>query len=306
MSERKPGPPAIGMYVTYGLYKIFASLIAALPREVALASGRVIGSLVYYLDGKHRTIALANLARAMGRSLSADERRRTARRSFANFVQSIFDVLKTAAWSQTRLMTIIDVRGGEYLEKAAAGGRGVLLFTAHYGNWEMVVPPVARRIPFHVIARSLDNPLVDRDLEKARIRKGATVVNKFGAGRPILRALIRKSAVGILIDQNVLRREAVFVDFFGSPAATTPALAVFHIRTGATILPMFCEPAPGNRYLMRFGPPVEVPISGDETADVLKITGICTKMIEETIRRNPAFWLWVHKRWQSRPSNEKP
>jgi KDO2-lipid IV(A) lauroyltransferase len=306
MSEHKPFPPAVGMYVSYGLYKIFASLIAVLPRRLILALGRATGSLVYYLDGKHRTIALANLARAMGSSLSADERRRTARRSLANFVQSIFDVLKTATWSQTHLMTIIDIQGGEYLEKAAAGGRGVLLFTAHYGNWEMVVPPVARRIPFHVIARSLDNPLVDRDLEKARIRKGATVVNKFGAGRPILRALARKNAVGILIDQNVLRREAVFVDFFGIPAATTPALAVFHIRTGAAILPMFCEPAQGNRYLMRFGPPVEVSLSGDETADVLKITGICTKMIEETIRRNPAFWLWVHKRWQSRPSNEKP
>ncbi len=306
MSDRLPEPPAVGMYVSYELYKIFASLIAVLPRGLVLALGQAIGSLVYYLDAKHRGIALANLARALGGSLSPDERRRTARRSFANFVQSVFDTLRTAAWSPTRLMTIIDVQGGEHLEKAAAGGRGILLFTAHYGNWEMVVPPVARRVPFHVIARALDNPLVDRDLEKARIRKGAMVVNKFGAGRPILRALARKSAVGILIDQNVLRREAVFVDFFGIPAATTPALAVFHLRTGAPILPMFCEPSPGNRYLMRFGPPVEAPLSGDETADVLKITGICTKMIEETIRRNPAFWLWVHKRWQSRPYDEKP
>jgi len=305
MSERKTGSPAGGTYFSYGLYKIFASAIAALPRGFVLAFGRAVGALIFHLDAKHRTIALDNLARTMGSSLSADERRRTARRSTMNFVRSIFDILKTASWSPARLSSLVDIRGREHLEAAVARGRGVLIFSAHFGNWEMAIAPIAGRIPFHVIARSLDNPFINRDLEGIRTRRGATVVNKFGAGRPILRALERKNAVGIVIDQNVLRREAVFVDFFGIPAATTPALAVFHLRTGAPILPMFCVPAPGNRYLLRFDPPVVVPPSGDETADVLKITGICTKMIEETIRRNPTFWLWVHKRWQSRPHDEK-
>ena len=216
MPENGSGPASVGTTVVYILYKFFAGFIALLPRPLVLACGRGTGILVYYLDARHRNVARANLARGFGESLSARERDTIARRSFANFVRSIFDVLKTAGWSRERLMTIIDVQGGENLDRAAEAGRGVLLFTAHYGNWEMVVPPIARRLPFHVIVRALDNPLIDRDLEKARIRKGATIVNKFGAGRPILRALSRKSAVGILIDQNVLRREAVFVNFFGT------------------------------------------------------------------------------------------
>ena len=116
--------------------------------------------------------------------------------------------------------------------------------------------------------------------------------------------MARKEAVGILIDQNVLRREAVFVDFFGKQAATTPALAFFHLRTGAPIVPMYCLPSPGNRYRFRFEPPVEIALSGEESEDVLKITAVCTKMIEHVIRRQPELWLWIHKRWQSRPLNE--
>jgi Kdo2-lipid IVA lauroyltransferase/acyltransferase len=307
MPERNSAEASVGTYVAYIFYEVFAAAIAVLPRGFVLALGRAVGRLVYHLDGRHRAIASANLTRAFGDTLTAKEREKTALQSFENFVRSIFDALKTAGWSPARLMSIIDVEGYEHLEKAAREGRGVLLFTAHYGNWEMVIPPFAGRIPFHIIARPLDNPLIDRDVLKARSRRGGTIINKFGAGRPILRALGRNEAIGILIDQNVLRREAVFVDFFGTSAATTPALAVFHLRTEAPILPMYCVPSAGNRYRFRIEPPVAIPsTSGDEDADVLKITGICTKMIEETIRRNPSFWLWVHKRWQSRPLNEKP
>jgi KDO2-lipid IV(A) lauroyltransferase len=306
MPERETGGGSTGTYLAYGVYKAFALLLSVLPRGIVLAAGSMLGRLIYYLDGRHRGIALDNLARAFGRSWTAAERKTTALRSFANFIRSVFDALKTAGWTPARLMSVIDVEGYEHLDKAARAGRGVLLFTGHIGNWEMVIPPFAGRIPFHIIARPLDNPLIDQDFLKARSRRGGTIVNKFGAGRPILRALSRNEAVGILIDQNVLRREAVFVDFFGKPAATTPALAVFHLRTGAPILPMVCVPAPGNRYAFRIGPPVEIPPpSGDEDADVLKITAICTKMIEETIRRNPPLWLWVHKRWQSRPLHEE-
>ena len=306
MPERRPGGETVGTHVVYLLYKALAGSLAALPRGFVLAAGSVFGRLLYRLDGRHRRIALANLTQAFGETLTEAERKNIARRSFENFVRTAFDALKTAGWTPSRLMSVIDVEGYDRLDKAAGAGRGVLLFTGHYGNWEMVIPPFAGRIPFHIIARPLDNPLVDRDFLKARSRRGGTIVNKFGAGRPILRALGRKEAVGILIDQNVLRREAVFVDFFGKPAATTPALAVFHLRTGAPILPMVCVPVQGNRYAFRIGPPVEIPpLSGDKDADVLKITALCTKMIEEIIRRDPSLWLWVHKRWQSRPLHEK-
>jgi len=305
VAERAAGPVSAATVAAYLLYKIFATFIAILPRGFALGLGRATGWIAYHLDSRHRMIALSNLAQAFGTSLPPAERAKIALRSYMNFVRSLFDGLKTASWNQPRLMTLFDVEGGENLDRAAATGRGVLLFTAHFGNWEMIIPPIADRMKFLIIARALDNPLIDRDVERARTRRGATIINKFGAGRPVLRALARKESVGILIDQNVLRREAVFVDFFGKPAATTPALAFFHLRTGAPIVPMFCLPSRGNRYRFVFGPPLETALSGGEEEDVLKITAICTKMIEETIRRHPDLWLWVHKRWQSRPLNEK-
>ncbi|HNQ79759.1 MAG TPA: lysophospholipid acyltransferase family protein [Candidatus Aminicenantes bacterium] len=305
MPKRRPDSSSVGIHLSYVLYRLFASFVARLPRRIVLLFSEALGALVYHLDSRRRRIALDNLSRAFGRSLSHEGRRRTARRSMMNFVRSLFDILKTAPWPPGRVEALIDVQGKENLETALARGRGVLLFTAHFGNWEMVITPIARRVPFHVIVRALDNPLIDRELESVRARRGATVLNKFGAGRPVLRALGRKGAVGIVIDQNVLRREAVFVDFFGIPAATTPALAVFHLRTGAPIVPMFCVPAPGDRYRLIFGPPVDLPLTGDEAVDVLKITAVCTKMIEAAVRRDPDSWLWIHKRWQSRPHDEK-
>jgi len=305
MPERAPHPPTASDYAAYWLYKAFVRFIAALPRDFVLSAARRLGSLLFYLDGKHRNIALDNLERAFGKSMTANKRRNIALRSFQNFAQSILDSLKTSGWSRERLLSVIDIEGRENLERAQAKGRGVLLFTAHFGNWEIIVPTSSSIVPFHVIARPLENPLIDRDIFLARTRHGATIINKLGAGRPVFRALGRGDAVGILIDQNVLRREAVFVDFFTTPAATTPALAVFHIRTGAAILPMFCLTTAGNRYRMRFDPPLEIPLSGTDEEDVLKITRICTKIIEREIQENPALWLWIHKRWQSRPSHER-
>jgi KDO2-lipid IV(A) lauroyltransferase len=112
--------------------------------------------------------------------------------------------------------------------------------------------------------------------------------------------------VAILIDQNVLRDEAVFVDFFGKTAATTPGLAYFALRTGAPILPVFCDLAPRSTYHIRILAPVLIESSGDFDRDVLKITGFCTKMIEVEIRRKPSHWFWFHKRWNTRPREEEP
>jgi Kdo2-lipid IVA lauroyltransferase/acyltransferase len=305
MAERDSRLPTIPDRAAYLLYKVFAAVVGVLPRGTALVAGRGVGLLTFWLDGKHRTIALDNLSQALGGKRPAAERRRIARRSFMNFVQSVFDSLKTAGWSREKLLSIMDIEGLPRFQAAHDAGRGVLLFTAHFGNWEMIVPPSSLVAPYHVIARAVDNPLINEDVVRARTRHGATVVNKLGAGRPVIRALGRGDTVGILIDQNVLRREAVFVDFFGKPAATTPALAHFHIRTGAVLLPMFCEPTRRKRYRVRFETPVEIPLSGRTEDDVLKITRVCTKIIEDNILRDPALWLWVHKRWQSRPVNER-
>jgi KDO2-lipid IV(A) lauroyltransferase len=298
-------PIATGEQAVFILYRISSGFVAALPRRLALALGAAAGRLAFWLDGRHRAIALKNLALAFGRTMTGPERRSIARRSFQNFGRVVFETLLLSRWSRERVLALVDVEGRRHLDAALAQGRGVLVFTAHYGNWEVGCGPISEAAPFGVVARALDNRLIDRDLVRTRERLGAHVINKTGASRRILQALRRNEIVGLVIDQNVLQREAVFVDFFGKPAGTTPGLAAFHLKTGAPLVPLFVDPAPLGRYRLRLLEPLVFPPTGSPEEDVLKITRICTKMIEREIRGSPESWLWIHKRWQSRPVDER-
>ncbi|HSB61814.1 MAG TPA: lysophospholipid acyltransferase family protein, partial [Vicinamibacteria bacterium] len=120
--------------------------------------------------------------------------------------------------------------------------------------------------------------------------------------RPMLRALRDGQGIAILIDQDVIGDERVFVDFFGRPASTTPALALLRLKTGAPLLPVFAIPLPGDRYRFRYGPPVEVNLSGERSEDVARITRACTRVLEDEIRAHPSYWLWMHRRWKTQPA----
>lgn len=290
----------------FAAYKAVSAAFAVLPRRLCRAAGGGLGRLAFRLDRKHRGIALANLAIAFGRERTPEELTAVARDSFVRFGRVLADILKMARYSRARVLSLVAAEGRENLEAALAKGKGALIFTGHFGNWEVANAVVSGIGPFRVIARALDNPHLEKDLLRFRTRLGSEVINKFGASRPILQALGRNEIVAILIDQNVLRSQAVFVDFFGKPAATTPGLAAFHLKTGAPLVPLFVDSLPGGRYRVRILPPLEFQPAGRRDEDVLKITGICTKMIEHEIRRSPEQWLWVHKRWNTRPAEEEP
>jgi KDO2-lipid IV(A) lauroyltransferase len=290
--------------IEYFIYKGMTIGLAALPRPVCLAIGSGLGRLAYHLDRKHREIALSNLRLAFGRAKSNAEIIAVARGCFRLLGRTIVDILKLSHLAKPRILSLITTDGREHLESALASGNGVLIFTAHYGNWELASGPISEAGPFHVIARALDNSSIDRDLVRLRNKLGANVISKFGAARPVLRALARNEIVGLLIDLNVLRSQAVFVDFFGKPAATTPALAAFHLKAGAPLVPLFCRPAEKGRYCLTFLEPLAFAPSGHFEDDVLKITQTCTKIIEREIRERPECWFWVHKRWNTRPADE--
>jgi KDO2-lipid IV(A) lauroyltransferase len=287
-------------------YKTFSLVLAVLPRGAVLALGAGLGRLAYHLDAKHRRIAAANLAVAFGAEKTPPERDRINRRFFAQLGRSLLDVLKASHMSAARVGSLFEVEGRAHMDRALAAGKGVLLFTGHYGSWELTIPGLSECAPLQAIHRDLDNPFIGRDLARLREKLGAAgTISKFNAARPVLQALARGEIVAILIDLNVLHSSnPVFVDFFGKPAATTPALAAFHLKTGAPIVPMFCEPLPGGRYRMTCHEPLVFERTADHDADVLKITQTCTKMIERRIRERPEPWFWVHKRWNTRPRGE--
>jgi len=290
--------------IYFGTLRLLSLFFRFLPRPACLWIGQAFGGLVFRLDRKHRRLALANLEIAFGPAAGPAALRRIARDSFRHFGRVTADSLKWTRLRASRRTKLLIIEGEERIRRALRQGRGALIFSAHFGNWEVAAEAVAALAPLSVVARPLDNPLVEADLARFRKRLGARVISKFQAAKPILQALRRNELVAILIDQNVLRSQAVFVDFFGRPAATTPALASFHLRTRSPLIPVFCLPGPRSSYLVKIGDPLTFDPGGELERDVLKITQACTKMIETEIRENPGLWFWFHNRWKSRPEAE--
>lgn len=286
------------------LFMCLKVLFRLFPRSLCLALGRAVGWTVYAVDSRHRGIALSNLAIAFKDEKTPGERIAIAKGSFSHFGEVIMDLIKFTTLSEKKKRRLLKVEGEEHILRALREKRGALLFSAHYGNWEIAPFAIARLGTLKVIARRLDNPYMERELLKLRGGLGETVIDKKRAARDVLRALQDNEMVAILIDQNVLRNEAVFVDFFGKASATTPGLAAFHLKTLSPLLPVFSHPAPDQSYRIKIHPPLEISLSGHDREDILKITGICTKMIEVQIRRDPKFWLWFHNRWKTRPEEE--
>jgi len=196
----------------------------------------------------------------------------------------------------------IRCEGAEHFENALRAGRGVLFATAHLGNWELSA--FAHAIitgPMNVVVRPLDNPLIDRLVERRRALSGNRIISKRDIARPILKALAANEAVGMLIDHNSSLDSGVFVDFFGVPACSGTGFAKLAAHSRAAVIPGFALwSEPDRRYVLRFYPPV--PITGDAARD----TAALQRTLEEIVRAHPDQWLWIHRRWKTRPPGEQP
>lgn len=277
-------------------------LLRLLPRKWVQRMGGFLGCLAFRLAKKQRKIALKNLDWALGREKNDQARREIARRAFSHFGSSFFDLIHLSGWRPQDINHHITSSGMEHFRAALEKGRGVLLFTAHFGSWEIAPSLINQAAPLSVVARPLDNPYLEKKLAKLRQAFGSCVISKFEATRHILRTLRDNEIVAILIDQNVIASEAVFVDYFGRKAATTPGLALFHLRTGAALIPAFCYPETRSTYHLEVSSPLDIPLTGDSEQDILNITQACTEVIEAQVRKMPEYWLWFHDRWKTRPT----
>ena len=289
----------------FSLFQIAKAPLSILSRKLCLSLGQTLGLAFYYLDKKHRLIALSNLKIAFGKELPPSELKRIARNSFMHFGKTLMDIIKLPHLGEEKRNALINVEGEENLLKALREKKGALLFSAHYGSWEIAPFFLAKKGKLSVIARPLDNKLLEKELLKLRTNQGSHVIYKHQAAKKILRSLRAREMVAFLIDQNVLRKQAVFVDFFGKKAATTPSLASFSLKTKSPLIPVFCYPTSSHAYHLKIFSPLSITLEGNYNQDVLKITQICTKIIEIQIRKNPDYWLWFHNRWKTRPEEEE-
>ena len=279
--------------------RILAGALGLIPRRLALACGRGAGLTAWALDAGHRKVALQNLEAAYGSAMSPKERSQLTRKVFAHFGMVGAECLLMSHRRPSDMDWLVEYEGVENLRSAFLKGKGVFVFSGHFGNWEMVALMQGfLGYPMAMVTRPLDNPLLEDLLARGRTRSGNEVIHKQVAARGMLRALKHGWCVAIVIDQDTRGTESVFVDFFGRPAATTPALARLALRDATPVVPVFGIPLADGRYRIRYLPEVSIPLTGDRDADVLAMTQECTRIIEEQIRRHPEMWLWIHKRWK--------
>jgi len=277
---------------------LIRQMLRPLPMSAVRVIGRGIGRLAYVVDAPHRRIALENLENAFPKR-PENERRDLARAMFAHFGALLFELLKFSTWSREQMLASFETEGEDRVRQVLQQGRGVLFFTGHFGYWEIHALAHALRFdPNSVLARPLDNPILDAMLERIRTRTGNTVIQRRGAVRRILRTLASGRGVAILIDQHLHDADAVYVGFFQRPAATTSALAALALRTGAPVVPVFALPLPHGRYRLIYEHPVEPPL-GDTPDAVREYTQRCTDVLEMYVRRHPELWLWMHRRWRN-------
>jgi len=253
-------------------------------------------------------VALPRLRRVAMRNLELAYPEKTLRERKA-IVDQVFGSIGRLLYSFARFPQInrenisqwIRYEGLQHFLEAKKAGHGVLFATAHMGNWELSAFAHALMTePMNVVIRPLDNPAVDRLVEQRRQLSGNRLIEKWDGARAILRALHQNEAVGILMDQNTSLEEGVFVNFFGTPACANAAFAKIAHRTGAIVIPGFALWLENeNRYVLRFYPPVEM--TGDPARDTERLHTV----LEQVIREYPGQWLWIHRRWKTRPSGEE-
>jgi Kdo2-lipid IVA lauroyltransferase/acyltransferase len=287
--------------IEWWLTRAIGACVRVLPIPAVRACGSALGHVAYVVDRFHRRIALANLASAFP-TRSAAERRAIARAMFTHFGRLVFELMKFGTMSNEQIRACVEVDGEDRVRHAFQQGRGVLFFTGHFGYWELHAIAHPLRFGEHglaVLARPLDNPYLHEMLERIRTRTGNSVIYRQGAIRKVMRELAANRSVALLIDQHLHSTDAVYVDFFNRPAATTSALAALALRTGAPVIPVFALPLPGGRYRFVYERPVPPP--REESPDAVReFTQRCTDVLEMYVRRDPSLWLWMHRRWRDR------
>ena len=291
----------------YALVWPWIKLLGALPRPVARAVGIAIGLTVYRVHGRLRAVGMRNVAIAFP-EISLDDRRKLVRGEFISLGRQLAEVCLFPRYTRENVSEVVVYDGLENYERAFARGKGVLFLTGHLGGWELsAFAHSLQGHPMSVVMRPLDNPYIDGLVQRYRTMHGNKAVSKDDFVRGLLAAMRAGEVVGILMDTNMTPPQGVFVNFFGVPAYTASGLARIALRTDAAVVPTFTTwDDKLGKYTLRFDPALELIRTDDNEADIVANTAKFTGVIESYIRRYPDQWLWLHRRWKTRPEGEAP
>ena len=277
-----------------------------LPRSLMGRAGELTGDFVYRILRVRRRVVLENLGATLGQTLDRAGVERIARDVYRHLGRTLFEYGRFGDLRGDRLPAWLEVHGFEHLEEAYGRGRGVVVVTGHFGNWELLGAIIAQHgLPVHFLAKEQRNPYVDRYMDRARGRHlGVGVLNPGPELRRIFRCLRQGELIGMLFDQDA-GSDGIFLDVLGRVASVQPGAAVFSYRTGAPILPCGVFRLPGGRHRASFEPAFDPDPSAPHDEEIRRLTELCEASLERCICLKPEQYYWVHRRWKTRPPAER-
>jgi Kdo2-lipid IVA lauroyltransferase/acyltransferase len=289
----------------YALAWPFIQTLSLLPRPLSRAAAISLAWLIYLLHVRLRHVGMRNLAMAFPEK-SRREHASILRGEFTSLGRQLAEVCQFPRYTRENVNRVVVYDGFENYERAFVRGKGVLFLTAHFGGWELSAFVHSLHGHWlHIVMRDLDNGYIDRLVQRYRSMYGNTTVSKDNFVRGLLAAMKAGEVVGILMDTNMTPPQGVFVDFFGIPACTASGLARIALRSDAAVVPGFTIwDSKLGKYRLRFDPAVNLVRTGNDEDDIVSNTQVFTKIIEDYVRRYPDQWLWVHRRWKTRPTGE--
>jgi Kdo2-lipid IVA lauroyltransferase/acyltransferase len=290
----------------YYAVRALLGAIGVFPLKASMKAGKTLGKAVVSLFPRLKKNGRRNLEIALP-EIPAAEKEKILSGTFESLGRQLGFVSHFKEFTPEKVRELVEVVGKENFDKAHATGRGILFFTGHFGSWEIfnLLPPAFDQT-MNILVRRIDNPLVENYVDSLRTRLGCVTLDKKQSARKMFRVLENGELLGILADLNVQEREGVFVDFFGIPASTTASIAKLALSTNAFVLPAFAVwEEKKQKYVVYLEPPVEYEKTLNPDQDIRDLTQKITNVVEKYVRAYPEQWLWIHKRWNTRPKGEK-
>ena len=277
------------------LIELFSLIV---PYRPGVWAGGVLGFIAYYLLPRERNRAVKHLTMVYSEKDSSWIHH-TARSSFMHLGKSLLEVM---LMSPHRLARVVEFQGEENLLAAMKRGKGAVYVTGHIGNWELMGHAVSSRFPLSAVAAPIEPEQVNDMIVRLRARMGISTIlrGRPGASRELIRVFKENRILGILIDQDA-DVEGAFVDFMGKPAWTPTAAASMALKFGAPLIYGYIQRGKDNRHTVHIEGPLELMNTGDREQDIIANTAMLTKKIEDSIRKNPEQWVWMHRRWRRQP-----